>query len=686
MALDPDYFFYSDGTITLTNGSDLATGTFTAWDPAVLPFDFVFPNDGMSGMAVIKEVLGMSQIRLAKPWPGPTLTDAPYFMVRWTKHTDPKIYALRLSDYLTRLKAIPENLEEIGQQVATDAAAVASALPTITQAASDVEADRQAVDIAAAAIEVAQIATLEARDETIEARDVAVSAAGSTQSLWDTRAAALAANIPAPVQYLRTAGYAAVGDGGGALYDRIAAPSTAKAWHFQSADGAWWALVADPVRPRMLGAKGVGTDDTAALQAAIDYSAAFNVELDLGAGDFGVAGELLVNTSHFKMTGAGLGNTTLRAVGNFGFMLRIGPSANYCRIQHLTLLSMYTTTRSVRIDENATVIRFSGCEFSGDVADNLVYSMGQNVDFDACSWYVGGANTLALTFDCYNQNGGVTDCRIGGPGKGIRIARSSAAKHRVEGLRVVGTYFINTGEYNIEVGPSLFTVIDSCVLDQAGLANVKILDGADNVTLSNNWVANGGGFSGTGVYIYANAGNGHIIQGNQFQFCAQAIVVDANPSSRISNVTISGNSFQSMGNNTLVLDSVNGCIITGNTDGSLPGGGSWMTKGTFGPGRYIFDNNKWHTTPPGLFHSTSSYRFGNEIGIRGSNEGATMPGASVTSMTIPHGLFTTPDIAFAQLEGHNSAVTISNRTNTTFTVSWNTAVNPVIHWQAKVAR
>lgn len=152
MALDPDYFFYSDGTITLTNGSDIATGNFTAWDPAVLPFDFVYPNDGTAGMSVIKEVLGMDEIRLAKPWSGPDLTDVPYFMVRWTRHTDPRIYAVRVSDYLTRLKAIPENLEEVAGQISEDAAAVAAALPTF-QAAIDavplVDADREAAESAA---------------------------------------------------------------------------------------------------------------------------------------------------------------------------------------------------------------------------------------------------------------------------------------------------------------------------------------------------------------------------------------------------------------------------------------------------------------------------------------------------------------------------------------------------------
>lgn len=221
MALDPAYFFYSDGTITLTNGSDLATGDLVAWDPAVLPFDFVYPNDGTAGITVIKEVLAVDQIRLAKPWAGPTLTDVPYFMVRWANHIDPRFYAVRVSEYLTRLKGIPVEIED----------ALESAL--------------------------AQIAA----------------AGGKTSAFWDSRAQAMAANIPASVQYVRTAGYATVGDGGAALYKKLgAAPSPSKAWHFQSTDGAWWQLAETTVTPFMFGAKGdYAADETTHLQAFLDY-------------------------------------------------------------------------------------------------------------------------------------------------------------------------------------------------------------------------------------------------------------------------------------------------------------------------------------------------------------------------------------------------------------------------------
>ncbi|MDF2809490.1 MAG: SIO1p08 [Microvirga sp.] len=116
--MDPLDFFYSDGVITLTNGSTIATGTFTSWDPAVLPYD-ILNADGQ--IAFIATVVSATELTLAMPWQGPTLIDVPYVITRWIKHTDPRIYGVRVSDYLTRLRAIPENFEEVGAQVAADA-------------------------------------------------------------------------------------------------------------------------------------------------------------------------------------------------------------------------------------------------------------------------------------------------------------------------------------------------------------------------------------------------------------------------------------------------------------------------------------------------------------------------------------------------------------------------------------
>ncbi|WP_164777821.1 tail fiber domain-containing protein [Sinorhizobium meliloti] len=75
-----------------------------------------------------------------------------------------------------------------------------------------------------------------------EAYANAASAAANAGFVFDTEAAFEAANIPAPLQFVRTAGYYAPGDGGGHRKVRIDAPSVVRPWHKQSADGAWWEI------------------------------------------------------------------------------------------------------------------------------------------------------------------------------------------------------------------------------------------------------------------------------------------------------------------------------------------------------------------------------------------------------------------------------------------------------------
>lgn len=194
MALDPAYFFYSDGTISLENGSDIAIGDMVFWDTAVLPFDTLYANDGQNGVTVIKEVLSVNQLRLAKPWAGPTLTNVPYFVLRWIRHTDPRVYAVRVSEYLTRLKGIPENIEQVAGEIHADRQAVDAAMVTLQQIEVSVNADREAAETAAGSAQGAAAAAAGSADEARQWAETASSGVLPDKSVTNPKLADMPAN------------------------------------------------------------------------------------------------------------------------------------------------------------------------------------------------------------------------------------------------------------------------------------------------------------------------------------------------------------------------------------------------------------------------------------------------------------------------------------------------------------
>ncbi|MGC0052740.1 peptidase G2 autoproteolytic cleavage domain-containing protein [Brucella pituitosa] len=95
-------------------------------------------------------------------------------------------------------------------------------------------------------------------DRAEDAAIAAESAAGANLSNLASRAAVLSTNIPSPVAYIRTAGYFTPGDGGAALYKRVASEPV-HAGKVQSVDGAWWELVADIPNVLQFGAGAAGS-------------------------------------------------------------------------------------------------------------------------------------------------------------------------------------------------------------------------------------------------------------------------------------------------------------------------------------------------------------------------------------------------------------------------------------------
>ncbi|GMG81089.1 hypothetical protein LNKW23_03010 [Paralimibaculum aggregatum] len=111
---------------------------------------------------------------------------------------------------------------------------------------------------------------------------LAAAGGGTGTATEITRAQLSATGIEAGVASVRTSGYSAPGDGGGGLYVR-AASEPAHGGKVQSADGAWWALVAEAGRVNVLQFGAARTLDGSAplvdahpaFAAAIDYASLF---------------------------------------------------------------------------------------------------------------------------------------------------------------------------------------------------------------------------------------------------------------------------------------------------------------------------------------------------------------------------------------------------------------------------
>jgi hypothetical protein len=432
------------------------------------------------------------------------------------------------------------------------------------------------------------------------------------------------------------------------------------------------------------GAKGdATTNDTDAIQAAINQAAITKQAVYFPGGTYIVVAPLTISPIpgvSQKLIGDGHFATAINASGNFAAILSISGNT---QVEGIGFVQTSTTTKIASIAFDTVGVRFTFCSFVGDMAGDLVYSNGQNVDFDRCSWKCNGANTYAVNFDSYNQNCGFTDNRVGGPGKGIRVTDAFSPSNRVEGLRITNSYFINTSDTNIEIGSSLLTTINGCVIDQCSIYGVWIKTGADNVVIDGNYIGSGAPATAQGVHIEPDAGQGHVISNNTIGFVGYGIHVAATGAARVNKVSITGNAFNSVAN-PLFLDSVIACSVTGNVDHGVPANGSWQTLSGFGAGSYVFDNNCWHTASPSLFHVGSAYRFGNDTGIVGRNRGAQIVNPAATSTTISHGLFRAPTKVLATPDGGVGVFNVQSVGATTFLAAWATNTTTIIYWDAEV--
>jgi hypothetical protein len=142
-----------------------------------------------------------------------------------------------------------------------------------------------------------------------------VTVSAEEKRLQDTRTTAIAESFANNVQFVETAGYSSVGDGGGALYKRVTTEPP-HAGKFQSADGAWWELM-PPFNICQFGAVPDNTtDSTSAIQKCLDAAhAKLSGTVTAPAGTFVISDTLYMpQNSKVMLRGAGISATCIRQI------------------------------------------------------------------------------------------------------------------------------------------------------------------------------------------------------------------------------------------------------------------------------------------------------------------------------------------------------------------------------------
>ena len=127
-------------------------------------------------------------------------------------------------------------------------------------------------------------------------------------------------SVPSAINAIRVNGYYTVGDGGGALYIKVN-DEPVHAGKFQTMDGAWWEIAKGPISSKTFGARMDGSDDAAAVNNALQFSAAKGLPVKDGSGTLS-AGQTIVFPNGARWEGNNYQTFVKRLTGHTGALLK----------------------------------------------------------------------------------------------------------------------------------------------------------------------------------------------------------------------------------------------------------------------------------------------------------------------------------------------------------------------------
>lgn len=210
--------------------------------------------------------------------------------------------------------------------------------------------------------------------------------------MYDTRAAAIAAKIPAAVNLIAIGGYVSLNDGGLSYYSRVGT-EPAHGIKFQNTDGSWWTITTDRLTLEQAGG-GVtrsGADNSAAIARAITYlQTKSGGNVHLGAGQYTFSTKITL-PSKCHIWGEGRNVTFLIFNGTHGVettdttTLMTGNTAGGASYWGLHGITLYGS-RDLGATVGIGIYTYSRCYVLEDVSVQNFPQEGIN-----SSWFTGAA-------------------------------------------------------------------------------------------------------------------------------------------------------------------------------------------------------------------------------------------------------------------------------------------------------
>ena len=349
---------------------------------------------------------------------------------------------------------------------------------------------------------------------------------------YDTLAEADAATIPPVVQYVRTSGYTAVGDGGGALYKRVATPDAPKLWQFQSADGAWWELTEKNPNDTMFGVFPDGADHRTRIAAAIDYlGTGAALVFDPGTFTFPDKVGNISAKSNITIRGAGKGATIFKSTVSpgapaFGDAVFFFFSASHrVRLEGITFDMQGTLTTNTNTCALAFVlcdhVHFVECEIRNGRRLGLLFNGCHFYRVEGCYLQKSGGpegtyqNEAVMATVASSVGGMIIDNILEGWGTLLSGADIHIERNIIFGFGYGAGFTINADNFTLRPVIIGNTLRDSSGLDVNETRAAGVECWAPFSLIQDNICSNNGGsgitFAGTGSIV---TGNVYINNGN----------------------------------------------------------------------------------------------------------------------------------------------------------------------------